>query len=128
MDGFGVIDEIRQSPRLSGIPLMMLSSAGQREDAARCRELGVANYLVKPIYQRELQDAILRALGGQDHPSSSRRELTVRAPGGLAGLKVLLAEDNAVNQRLAVRMLEKRGCSVAVAPDGRAALTATAWK
>ena len=94
---------------LAGATLMMLSSAGQRDDAARCRELGVAAYLTKPVRQSTLLDAILTALG--PHGDAARRPGGRRPGWGTAArrLRVLLAEDNAVNQKLAVRLLEKRG-------------------
>jgi CheY-like chemotaxis protein len=102
----------------------MLSSAGQREDAVRCRELGVATYLTKPVRQSTLLDAILTALGpsagGEDRPAEDDAGGD-RSP---RGLRVLLAEDNAVNQRLAVRLLEKRGHRVALVGNGREALAA----
>ena len=69
MDGFTLAERIRQDPELVGATLMMLSSANRREDAARCRELGVATYLTKPIRQSTLLDAIMTALG----PSRERR-------------------------------------------------------
>jgi CheY-like chemotaxis protein len=104
---------------------MMLSSAGQREDAARCRQLGVAAYLTKPIRQSTLLDAIMTALGPTVTPGGLAA--AAERPGwGQSGrkLRVLLAEDNAVNQKLAVRLLEKRGHSVVVADNGREALAA----
>ena len=63
MDGFGLVEEIRKHPQLSGTTIVMLTSAGQRGDAARCRQLGVGAYLTKPIGETELLDAILRVLG-----------------------------------------------------------------
>jgi PAS domain S-box-containing protein len=124
MDGFTLAERIRGNPELVGATLMMLSSAGQREDAARCRELGVATCLTKPVRQSTLLDAIMTALG------SSRAEEPApaadRPAWGLAprSLNVLLAEDNAVNQRLAVRLLEKRGHRATVVGNGREALAA----
>jgi two-component system sensor histidine kinase/response regulator len=127
MDGFALVERIRQRPGLSTATIMMLTSAGHRGDAARCQELGVAAYLLKPIRQSELREAIARVLGagGQEGaiPLITRFSLQdAREPGGV--LRVLLAEDNLVNQRLAVRLLEKRGHYVAVAGNGREALTA----
>src|SRR5208337_2332736 len=63
MDGFQLAEEVRKNPRLSGATLVMLTSAGQRGDAARCRELGLKGYLTKPVSQSELLDAILRVAG-----------------------------------------------------------------
>jgi len=106
---------------------MMLTSAGHRGDAARCLELGVAAYLLKPIRQSELREAIARVLGA--HPEEGAIPLITRfslhdARDPSAYLRVLLAEDNAVNQRLATRLLEKRGHRVAVAGNGQEALDA----
>jgi two-component system sensor histidine kinase/response regulator len=107
----------------------MLTSAGHRGDAVRCQELGVSAYLLKPIRQSELREAVARVLGAHEQQGASslitRYSLQdAREPS--ASLRVLLAEDNAVNQRLATRLLEKRGHSVVVAGDGREALAAIA--
>jgi two-component system sensor histidine kinase/response regulator len=127
MDGFTLIEQIRQKTELSAAIIMMLTSAGHRGDAARCNELGVAAYLLKPIRQSELREAIARALrAGQQSgaiPLITRYSLQdARDP--TATLRVLLAEDNAVNQRLATRLLEKRGHRVTVTANGREALDA----
>jgi PAS domain S-box-containing protein len=127
MDGFALIEQIRQRPELSAATIMMLTSAGHRGDAARCQELGVAAYLLKPIRQSELREAVARVLGAREQegaiPLITRFSLQeTREPG--ACLRVLLAEDNLVNQRLAVRLLEKRGHRVVVASTGLEALEA----
>jgi two-component system, sensor histidine kinase and response regulator len=127
MNGFTLIERIRQRPELSTATIMMLTSAGHRGDAARCLELGVAAYLLKPIRQSELREAIARVLGAREQdgalPLITRFSVQdARDPS--AFLRVLLAEDNAVNQRLAVRLLEKRGHRVTVAGNGREALEA----
>jgi two-component system sensor histidine kinase/response regulator len=105
----------------------MLTSAGHRGDAARCQELGVSAYLLKPIRQSELREPVGCALGARKHdgviPLITRFSLQdAREPD--AYLSVLLAEDNLVNQRLAVRLLEKRGHRVVVASTGLEALKA----
>jgi two-component system, sensor histidine kinase and response regulator len=108
MDGFTLIEQIRHRPELATATIMMLTSAGHRGDAARCKELGVAAYLLKPIRQSELRDAITRALGAREQqgaiPMITRFSLHDE-PDPSACLRVLLAEDNAVNQRLGVRLL-----------------------
>jgi signal transduction histidine kinase/DNA-binding response OmpR family regulator len=122
MDGFGLVEEIRKHPRLSETTVVMLTSAGQKGDAARCRQLGVGAYLTKPIGEAELLDAILHVLGSNAQskgPALVTRH-TLREEKG--ALRILLAEDNEVNRKLAVRLLEKRGHSVAVANNGREAL------
>jgi signal transduction histidine kinase/DNA-binding response OmpR family regulator/HAMP domain-containing protein len=127
MDGFELIERIRRSPHPSTATIMMLTSAGHRGDAVRCKELGVAAYLLKPIRQSELREAIARVLGAREQkgaiPLITRYSLQdAREPA--ASLRILLAEDNAVNQRLASRLLEKRGHVVVVAGNGREALEA----
>jgi signal transduction histidine kinase/CheY-like chemotaxis protein len=127
MDGFELIERIQQSPHPSTATIMMLTSAGHRGDAARCQELGVAAYLLKPIRQSELREAIARVLGAREQkgaiPLITRYSLQdAREPA--AALRILLAEDNPVNQLLASRLLEKRGHFVAVAGNGREALEA----
>jgi signal transduction histidine kinase/CheY-like chemotaxis protein len=127
MDGFALVERIRQSPELATATIMMLTSAGHRGDAARCQELGVSAYLLKPIRQSELREAVGRVLGAREHdgaiPLITRFSLRdAREPD--AYLSVLLAEDNLVNQRLVVRLLEKRGHRVVVAGTGLEALQA----
>jgi PAS domain S-box-containing protein len=127
MDGFGLVERIRERPELSTATIMMLTSAGHRGDGERCKELGVSAYLLKPIRQSELREAIARVLGAREQagaiPLVTRYSLAdAREPG--ASLRVLVAEDNAVNRLLISRMLEKRGHQVVVANDGRAALAA----
>ncbi len=122
MDGFAVARRIRENPSLGGATIMMLSSADRPGDMAQCRELGVAAYLQKPIKQSELLDAIVLTLGKTPvapSPHSGRHEPAVTLPRGLV---VLLAEDNEVNQELAMAMLKRRGCEVLLAKDGREAV------
>jgi CheY-like chemotaxis protein/HPt (histidine-containing phosphotransfer) domain-containing protein len=124
MDGFTLAAEIKKRPEFAGAVLMMLSSAGQTGDGARCRQLGIETYLTKPIKQSDLLDAILNVLRitfqHDDH-----HEPAVQPPHAMArALRVLLAEDNAVNQMLAVRLLEKGGHKVVVASDGKKAVAA----
>jgi CheY-like chemotaxis protein len=100
----------------------MLTSAGQPGDAARCRELGIDRYLVKPVRQAQLRDAILQMFGSAGHAVAGQ-ELLV---GGMTStalrpLRVVIADDNAVNQMILKRILEKHGHSVAVAVNGREA-------
>src|SRR6202022_575858 len=104
--------------------IMMFPSAGHLGDAARCRELGISAYLVKPIRQGELLDAICHVLDktAQTQPAPLVTRHTLREEE--KRIRILLAEDNAINQTLAVRLLEKRGYSVTVAPDGQAAVEA----
>lgn len=104
---------------------MMLASDRRAGDAARCRELGVACYLTKPITQSELLDAILVALGQRAHEAAPAAPVVDPAVSpATRSLRILLAEDNAVNEALAVRLLEKRGHGVVVARNGREVLEA----
>jgi PAS domain S-box-containing protein len=127
MDGFGFVERIRQRPELSAAAIVMFTSAGHPGDAARCHELGVAAYLLKPIRQSELREGVTRVLAARKQegavPLITRFSLQA-ARGAAAFLRVLLAEDNAVNQRLMVRLLEKRGHRVQVAANGREAVQA----
>jgi two-component system sensor histidine kinase/response regulator len=124
MDGFTLAEHIHEDPALVNATIMMLTSAGHLGDAVRCRELGISAYLVKPIRQGELLDAICQLLDGkaQQKPEPLVTRHTLREE--KRRIRILLAEDNAVNQTLAVRILEKRGYAVTMAPDGRAAVDA----
>ena len=125
MDGFSVAEEIKKDPELAGATIVMLTSAGQQGDGARCRALGIAAYLMKPISQTELLEAILAVLGT---PSADADRLQVVTRHSLREsrrkLRILLAEDNKVNQLVAARLLEKRGHTVVIAGNGREALAA----
>jgi CheY-like chemotaxis protein len=124
MDGFTVAERIHRDFASTGVIVMMLSSADRRGDLARCRELGVATFLVKPVRQSTLLDSIMAALGSE-HAAERIGPPMARTPEKCGGpLQILLAEDNAVNQMLAVRLLEKRGHSITLAANGRAALAA----
>jgi two-component system, sensor histidine kinase and response regulator len=120
MDGFEVARRIKADPTLAGATIMMLTSDRQAGDAARCRELGIKVYLVKPIGQSDLLDGILNALGAQilDLGTSAldqEQKVTRR-------LRLLLAEDNPVNARLTLILLRKWGHHVVTASNGREAL------
>jgi two-component system sensor histidine kinase/response regulator len=123
-DGFTLVKQIQARPELAGTIIIMLTSIGQKGDAARCRELGIAAYLVKPARQSELLETLCRVL--RKSPSTESPKLITRHTlrEERSRLQILLAEDNAVNQTLAVRLLEKRGYAVTVAGDGRAAVAA----
>jgi PAS domain S-box-containing protein len=125
MDGFTLVEQIRQSPELAGkAKVIILPSAGQRGEAARCQELGVDAYLTKPVSQSELFEAISRVLGGSGSQADSPVLAVHQTKPKAARLRVLLAEDNAVNQKIAFRLLEKQGHHVTIAADGREALAA----
>jgi PAS domain S-box-containing protein len=127
LDGFGFVERLKKTFDASPSTIMMLTSGGQRGDAQRCEQLGIAAYLLKPVRQSELRDAIGRVLSASaaiGKPSLiTRYSLREQAVGGKS-LKVLLAEDNLTNQKLATRVLEKRNHSVTVVANGREALEA----
>lgn len=124
LDGFGVAERITAHPELAGATIMMLTSSGEYGDVDRCRQLGIAGYLTKPVEAGDLYEAICRVL----ESAPARAAVITPAAAALAARptqrRVLLAEDNIVNQRVAVGVLEKRGHSVAVAADGVEALAA----
>jgi signal transduction histidine kinase/CheY-like chemotaxis protein len=123
MDGLTLATRIRQQTGAEVTRLFMLTSAGQRSDAARCKDDGIEVCLLKPVKQSALLGAIARSLGrgaAMALPSITRHSLNESQ----RKLRFLLAEDNAVNQKLAVRLLEKQGHVVTVATDGREAVAA----
>src|SRR5208283_2438522 len=127
MDGFSLAERMKGDPELTRIPILMLTSAGRRGDVARCSQLGVAANLTKPVSQFELREAILQlfdrtgSAGAWGAPITRHRTHEGHA---VSSLKILLAEDNPINQKLALRMLEKRGHKLTLANDGREALAA----
>jgi CheY-like chemotaxis protein len=125
VDGFMLVERIRKLPELDGLVNVMLTSGGQRGDAVRCKELGIAAYLIKPVLQSDLLEALLSVLGSREGVASSAQLVTRHSlREGREPLRILLTEDNTVNQRLASRLLEKEGHLVVVADDGVKALKA----
>jgi CheY-like chemotaxis protein len=124
MDGFRVAEAIQQDRRLQQPRMILLTSAGIRGDAARCRQLGISAYLPKPVRRSDLLETIVKVLAeSPSQPESGPSLVTLHSLRESRGrLKILLAEDNRVNQTVAVRVLEKRGHSVAVAETGKLAL------
>ena len=122
MDGLQLVERLRANPSFARVKFIMLSSASQVRDAQRYQVLDIACHLVKPIKQSDLHDAIMRILGpeliGDDEIPSRREDAASLA----RPLRILLAEDNVVNQRLGVRVLEKHGHCVTVVGDGREVL------
>jgi two-component system sensor histidine kinase/response regulator len=127
MDGFALAEQIQRDPQLAGVIVVMLTSAGLRGDAARCRRLGIRAYLPKPIKQSELLECIKRLLGPQNPIEELAPLVTVHSlHEARRPLAILLAEDNTVNQRLAARLLQKRGHAVVTVETGKAAVQALA--
>ncbi len=125
IDGFSLCEQIRRRPGMADMVIMILSSAARREDTIRCRELGVAAYLTKPLGHLELRNTVASVLTGKIKtgvpvvPEEGKAPLIT-----VSSLHVLLAEDNEVNQELAVTVLQKRGHRVVVANNGFEALAA----
>ncbi len=130
MDGFGLVESIQRRPNIATATIMMLTSGGYRGDTARCAELGIAAYLLKPVRQSELRQAITCVLATRQRRVEVKPMLTrdslLQEQAAATGLRILLAEDNMVNRKVALRLLEKRGHEVVVAANGHEALTALA--
>jgi signal transduction histidine kinase/CheY-like chemotaxis protein len=127
MDGFAFAERVKENPRLARAIIMMLTSSGQRGDAARCREAGLAAYLTKPLRHADLREAVLRAVGQSVWPATQAEaplitRHSLREESRRDSLRILLVEDNAVNQHLARRLLEKHGHAVTLASNGRDAV------
>jgi CheY-like chemotaxis protein len=118
-EGFATLRRLRRHAGCGAI-VVLLEASGQPRDIARCRDLGVFAYLLKPVKEEDLYAAVLAVAAGRslDHPA-----ITL-AQGPTAGrpLRVLLAEDSEVNRQVAVGLLEKRGHSVACVSNGREAV------
>ena len=129
MDGEQLAMQIKADPELAGTGLVMMTSVGARGDAARLEKIGFAAYLVKPVRQSHLYDCLAAVIGRmQNRPATqapdkeriiTRHTLAERAR---RRARILLAEDNAVNQKVALKALEKLGYTADVASDGTQAL------
>lgn len=117
MDGFALVEEIRRKSELSAMTIMMLTSAGHHGDTERCRALGIASYLYKPVRKQELLSSILTALGKKAITEPASVE-PLSPPAPSRSLLILLAEDNRVNQAVAFSMLKKMGHCPVVANNG----------
>jgi signal transduction histidine kinase/DNA-binding response OmpR family regulator len=126
MDGFTVAATMLQNPRGSGVLIPMLSSADLNLDAAHCRQLGIGSYVVKPVSKAELQRALTGALAKNDPVTSSLTSEKPYLRSAAQMRRILLVEDNLVNQTLALRILEKQGHHVTLARNGVEAVEFTA--
>jgi signal transduction histidine kinase/DNA-binding response OmpR family regulator len=125
LDGFGLAERIKAQPELATTMIMMLSSVGQQGDAIRCRALGVASYLTKPVRQSILLEAMLSVLALNDHPVAEPVLVTRHTINEAhSPLHILVAEDNPVNRQLVIALLGKRGHTAATVVNGREAVAA----
>jgi CheY-like chemotaxis protein len=128
MDGFALAEQVRAHPELAGATIMMLVSADRPGNFERCRAAGISAYLLKPLKQSELLNTIQDVLSACGVPrlmeAGRRAPPEPKVTPSARPLRVLLAEDNAINQQLAVRILQKRGHEVVVAANGQEALAA----
>lgn len=130
-DGLELGQGITGDARFKDTRLILLTSSGQRGDARRCAELGFAGYLMKPIARHDLVECMLLVMSATgaswqsgSHPIVTRHE--VRANRARSGRRILLAEDNVVNQKVALAVLEKLGHRVDAVRTGREAVEA--WR
>ena len=123
LDGFDVAKMIKDAPSGEDARIILLSSSGQGGDADRCKEIGISGYLPKPIKKSDLFDAILMTmgLGSEEIPTVITRHKVYEAR---ESFNILLAEDNLINQTLAIKLLETRGHRVALASNGKEAVEA----
>ncbi len=135
MDGLELATALRSAPGLSDLPMIMLTSIGQRPDPARLAAAGIGVCLAKPLREDELHQRLLETFAPAVHPAGAgspapqpapASAAPVTPPAGVPDLKILLAEDNIVNQKLAQQMLRKLGFTATVVDNGRAAVAAVA--
>jgi len=125
MDGFEVAEKFRDNPVLRDATILLLTSAGHPGEAARCLELRISAYLLKPVLKADLLTAVLTVLGGKINqaaalsPSLVTRHSLRESP---RKRRVLVAEDNAINQALIVRLLIKLGHASVLAKNGKEAV------
>jgi PAS domain S-box-containing protein len=139
MDGFSVAMEVNKDPELRDTPVIMLTSSGSKGDALKCQDVNIAAYLLKPVRQSDLLEMISNTLSSVDekvkslitrHSVKEEREVlsgfdkrTVEADPLIKNLRILIVEDNLINQRLVVELFKTKGCEPIAVSDGRQALT-----
>jgi two-component system, sensor histidine kinase and response regulator len=126
VDGFSLCEQLRQLPGMSKAVVMMLSSATFREHVARCHELNVSAYLMKPVSAHELKDTVVSLLSRSGVAAPLPIKEAARLETHPVALRILMAEDNVVNQLVASKMLTRQGYTVQVAENGLQALEASA--
>jgi len=123
VDGFMLAQQIRDDADLRPIPMIMLTSGGRMGDAAKRQQLKIAGSLMKPVKQSELFDAIVNISSGSRHVQTESLSAETQ-PQTTNPLRILLAEDNLMNQTLATGILSKLGHSVTIANNGQEAVEA----
>ena len=121
MEGLDLVETIRRKPAGKDLRIVMLASQTRRPGTARCRDLDIDDCLLKPMGPASLAGALSQVLSGA---TRMRKGTPAAHPAPQLGLRVLVAEDNPVNQQVALLLLRKRGCSVVLAGDGKQALAA----
>jgi len=130
MNGFELARHIKNDPALAGTDLVMLTSFGERGDTATAQEIGIAAYLTKPVRQAQLYNCLAKVVGASvvdqeiisvPSPQPVKKEVTAQA---VSGKRLLLAEDNIVNQKVALRQLQKLGYRADAVANGREAVEA----
>ena len=124
IDGLSFGEKVRRDAAFANIPMIFLSSSVQQGETLRARALGRTAYLTKPVQPSELFDAMLDVLCKRPVAEPRAVASTNAPPAGAASLRILLAEDNPVNRKLAKTLLEKHGHIVLIAENGREALAA----
>ena len=115
MDGFDLVQAIREKPELAAMDIVMLTSGGRSGDAARCEELQISAFLMKPVKQSELLQTMMRVVGKSVAAAST---VKTEQFDGLPPLNILLAEDGLANQKLATALLKKWGHTITIAENG----------
>ena len=123
MDGEQTARAIKSDPAVKDVKILILTSMGHRGDAARLEALGCSGYLLKPVKQQMLFDAVITVLGREKEESPGLITRHVLAEQRKSNLRLLLAEDNPINQKVAVTVLQKAGYSVDAVDNGLDALT-----
>ena len=124
MDGLQLAHSIKADASIAGVQLVMLTSVGQYGDIEAARQAGIEAYLSKPVRQADLYECLTSVMGVSMQPSAS--PTTPHAMPDQISAHVLLAEDNPVNQEVALSMLELLGCQIDIANNGQEAFEATA--
>src|SRR5438046_3803316 len=130
VDGFELARSIKSDPRIASVRLVMLTSLGQRGDGAKARDAGIAAYLTKPVKQSQLFDCLTTVLNTTPMSDELRTASnlvtrhTFHETKQMSHKLILLAEDNVVNQKVAVRQLQKLGYRADTVANGREAVEA----